>query len=254
VTTHRFNYVVRVHEMGADYRLRPYHICSYYQDAIARHYADLGLAAYDLQRENRTWMLSAMRVDYTGAMPAWRTEVTVELWTRAIRRVRLYSDFRVTSESGERVALGTGCWLIVDQGTRRPVPLDRVASKIDVHQDAVYVNHRFRRIDLPEGEATSLAQVILQHDTDFNHHLNNLRYLVLSLEALPPEYQQKHALQTLEIGFLDEAFLGDTITSTAVRHDHTAWHRLTRGKDGMDICRMKSVWRPRTQGGNCESN
>jgi acyl-CoA thioesterase FadM len=239
------SYAVRTHEMGPDYRLRPHHICSFFQDAIARHYAELGLAAYDLQRANRTWILTGMRVEYLADMPRWRTEATLELWSREVRRARLFCDFRARAESGALVAQGTSCWLIVDEATRRPLPLARAAPQIEIEAAAIWPGFRFAKIEPQQGETYSFEQVVLGDDTDFNHHLNNLRYLVLAFEALPLAFRRSHELASLDVRFLSEAFYGDRLRSTAVRSEGCVFHLLSRGEDKVEICRMRSEWRPR---------
>jgi acyl-ACP thioesterase len=124
------------------------------------------------------------------------------------------------------------------------VPLDLVASRIEVCQDAVFPNYRTPKIVVPEGETCSVEQVVLQDDVDFNHHVNNLRYLVLAFEALPPGFRRQNALKSLEVRFLGEAFLGNTLQSVAVRQGTSVWHRLVRKEDQIDVCLMKSSWHP----------
>jgi acyl-CoA thioesterase FadM len=236
-------YTVRVSEMDECYRLEAHQLCAYFQDAIACHYADLGLAAYDLQRENRTWLLVGMRIDYLDQMPVWRTRVNVEIWPREVGRIRLYNDLIARSAAGEVIARGTSCFLIADQESRRPVPLDSYAGRLEVHDEAALPGFRFRRIAAPEGETHSLAQVVRGHDTDFNDHLNSLRTLVWALEAIPRPFRERRTLASIDVRFLQEAYYGDTIVSNVTCQGDAVYHQLLREEDGAEICRMLSTWR-----------
>ena len=236
-------YTVRVSEMDGNYRLQAHQLCAYFQDAIACHYAERGLAAYDLQRENRTWLLVGMRIDCCGEMPRWRTRVHVEIWPRKVGRVRLYNDLIARSAAGEVMARGTSCFLIADQDTRRPVPLDRYASRLEIQREAALPGFRFARIAALEGETHALAQVVRGHDTDFNDHLNSLRALVWALEAIPRPFRVQHTLASVDIRFLQEAFSGDTVLSTVTLQGDAVYHQLLREEDGVEICTMLSTWR-----------
>jgi acyl-ACP thioesterase len=108
----------------------------------------------------------------------------------------------------------------------------------------VFPNYRTPKIVVPEGETCSVEQVVQQDDVDFNDHVNNLRYLVLALEALPPGFRRQNALKSLEVRFLGEAFLGNTLRSVAVRQETRVWHRLVKKEDQIDVCLMKSSWHP----------
>jgi acyl-CoA thioesterase FadM len=236
-------YTVRVSEMDGNYRLDAYQLCSYFQDAIACHYADRGLAAYDLQRENRTWLLIGMRIDYPGEMPRWRTRVNVEIWPREAGRIRLYNDLIARSAAGEVIARGTSCFLVADQDTRRPVPLDSYASRLEICDEAALPGVRLGRIVALDGEMHSYTQGVCSHDTDFNNHLNSLRYLLWAFEAIPRPFRKEHTLASIDVRYLQEAFYGDTVLSKATRRKDTVYHQLLREEDGAEICRMRSTWR-----------
>ena len=94
-----------------------------------------------------------------------------------------------------------------------------------------------------EGETHSLAQVVRGHDTDFNDHLNSLRALVWALEAIPRLSTRRRTLASIDVRFLQEAYYGDTILSSATCQGDAIFHQLVREGDGAEICRMRSTWR-----------
>jgi acyl-ACP thioesterase len=94
-----------------------------------------------------------------------------------------------------------------------------------------------------DGETHSHRQKVCSHDTDFNGHLNSLRYLLWAFEAIPRPFRKEHALASVDVRYLQEAFYGDAVLSNATRQGDTIYHQLLREEDGAEICRMLSTWR-----------
>ena len=145
-------YQVRGFEIGQDYRLKPYLLPSYFQNTMGCHFADAGLAAYDLQKEGRTWVLSDMKIDFLDQMPHWREEVLVETWNSKLKGFRVYREFTISStDKNKLIARGTSVWLPIDESTRRPVKIDEYADRLPIHSEEHFPNFKSEKVEIPAG-------------------------------------------------------------------------------------------------------
>src|SRR6056297_1794392 len=136
-------YTVRTIEMDPEYRIKPYHLCSYAQDTVASWLADMNYASYDLQKQNQSWILTGMYSNFSLGRPKWRTNLNVSIWARKIRGIQFFIDFEISGPQNEGFyndnfqkgtyssdnpsptpkvfARGTSSWTIIDEESRKPV-------------------------------------------------------------------------------------------------------------------------------------
>ncbi|WP_041401357.1 acyl-[acyl-carrier-protein] thioesterase [Salinispira pacifica] len=260
-------YEVRGFEIDENYHLKPYHIASYFQDAMAQNFADNMLAAYDLQKEGRTWVLSDLCIDFLHQMPRWRTSVLVETWVSSIRGFRLTIDFRVSDSRGTPISQGSSSWVIVKKPGNRPEKIEPYARKLGEPHSPLYPGYRFHEPDLdgspsplPYGacglrhpweedqKAWSICQPIRSYDIDFNGHVSNIRYIAGAVEAIPVELRSSLRPSSFRIKYLREAVLDQVLVSEVrtVHEDSDAieyHHILKECESAVEFSRMVSVWK-----------
>jgi medium-chain acyl-[acyl-carrier-protein] hydrolase len=87
----------------------------------------------------------------------------------------------------------------------------------------------------------------MQRDLDMNRHVNHTVYLQWALEALPPEWLEALALQSIEMAFLAEAGPGDTITTGFAELWQDAGaralaHCIVHSGTGRELARLRTTW------------
>lgn len=241
----RYRFAVRSHEIYPDYRLKPYHFLSYFQDAVSQFFAGYGRASFDLQREGKSWIITRLRMELLNPMPVWRDEVTLEIWVRKKEGFRLSIDFRVLDEGDVLIGRGTSIWGVIDEAMRRPRPLKGNADIIPVNPHEALPGFSFRKLPVIEGKPLVIEQPVRSYDVDFNNHLNNVRYLAAGVEAIPLDYRNRHVLKDAEIDFIEEARYGEMIRVESVPsldNNGTFFHRLLQAESGHEFCRMITTW------------
>ncbi len=238
-------YEVNGFDLDPHYRLKKHLLAAYFQNTMACELDDLGFAAFHLQEEDKTWVLNEMRIDYLKPMPRWRAEITVETWTRKLSGIRLYRDYRALDPDGDVVALGTTSVLVIDEKTRRPQKLGDIADALALMDDEVFPGFRFGPVEFDEAAVSfRLSGTVRTFDIDFNHHLNNIRYIAAAIEPIPYPYRQQHTLSSFRIKYTQESYLHDELVAECYGDNNRFSHRIRREKDGAVMCTMESEWAP----------
>jgi len=103
-----------------------------------------------------------------------------------------------------------------------------------------------QKILLPEkGDDEKRFQVRFR-DLDLNRHANNVSYIEWTLETVPEMLWQKSRIAELEIEYLAESVLGDTVVAQAQLPKAAGGemrHRLFRSGDKRELVRARSLWR-----------
>ena len=237
-------YEVNGFDLDTRYRLKKHLMAAYFQNTMACEFADLKLAAYDLQEEGRTWVLTEMGVDYGGVMPRWREKFIVHSWTRKVSGFRVYRDFYAENSGGELLARGTAAMLVLNEETRRPEKLGHIAEILQPLAEEVYPEYT-SRIEKPEmvGEKYRLSGSVRSFDIDFNNHLNNIRYIAAAIEPLPYDYRESHSLSSFIIKYSEEAYLHDSLIAECFGEKNEFYHTIRREEGESSLCSMVSRWR-----------
>ena len=243
--TYRYTYTVTAADMDARYRMKPNAVLAYYQDAFARYMTTLGVAAFDLAKEGRTWIITEYYTLFSQADPLWYERMEVEMWISEITPLRIYSDFRIHMAGNPDDILyeGTSCWSLINAVTHRPEKTDRVSGSIEIVPD-IMVEHRKKR--LPDGgeEIARAVHKVNLLDLDFNKHVNNRSYLSIAMLTTTEEFLTTNTVGYFTVHWLAETYLGDTITCSLSRMPETEGtylHTLTND-NGKKVAQIYSEW------------
>lgn len=201
---------VQYPDIGEDMRLSHRGLLRILQETAARDSDDRGYGLKDIPRTGVFWILAGWRVELLER-PAWRTPIQAETWTHSVEGFTSERDFLVRS-GDTLVARATSRWLLINTNTghiTRAAPELVDAFGVDpavLFQEPLPGNGKA----LP-GAVATFAATIGRRDVDTNHHLNNIRYLDLALEALPQQVAE-HLPRTLEIVYRRQILPGAAIT------------------------------------------
>lgn len=238
-------YTITCQDMNKDYRLSPAAVLLYFQESFARYMGCLKLAAFDLAKEHRMWIITEMEAEMSPVDTFWGDDIKVTIWVSEVTPLRVYADYRITNaDSGVLIAKGTSCWNLMNGETRKLEQTDSVASKITVLPEMMTAGHK--KIRFPK-EGTVLKQVnhkVNQLDLDFNGHVNNRSYVSIAMLTVPDEFLLTHRTSRFVIHWLRESYLGETLTCTLNQvAENTYVHRIVR-EDGEISAEIFSAWEP----------
>lgn len=238
-------YTATAKDITPSYTLTPDALLMYFQDCFARLMTIHHLAAFDIVKQRRMWVITEVLIDISPAVTFWSEDFTVELWVSELTSLRIYCDFRIVGKNGEQlIATGTSQWNILNLDTKRLETTDFLASRLTVVPELMVDNHKKVRFPKSQSCDMELEHRATRLDLDFNRHVSNRSYVSIALLTMPAEVAATHALSSLTVHWLRETYLDELITCRMARTgDGGFLHTLTNG-EGVTVCELMSRWQP----------
>ena len=239
--TYEKEYTIRSIEMDSEYKLKKIEVARFFQETFALCCKDHKVAAFDIIGQNLIWVLAQMKIEYTGEMPKWSEDITVKFWFSEIGKLKIFAEFEIVSNK-EVVAKGDSIWFILNAETKRPVCPMPTLESMPVNEEIVFSQHT--KFVNPEGGVliNKANYKVGIFDIDFNHHLNNLRYIYFAIRTLAEAFLRTKTIKSFAVQFKKECFLDDEIESSAFRKsENNIYFILTRKSEtvcviDMEIC------------------
>jgi acyl-ACP thioesterase len=244
-TRYRESYRIRSYETDPRGFVTPRTLCQLLQEAATGHAAALAIAVETLLDRGVAWVLSRLQLE-VGRWPRGGEEITVETWPHAASRLVIERRFRVLDGDGAEIAHATTLWVVMDLERRRPIRLpDFILEAIDrlVDPEARPVSpDKLAALEEPEHERRFEVRYT---DLDMVRHVNNALYVQWAVESVPEDFLQEKLPAALDVHFLGECRLGDTVVSRSRRDDlggrPSCLHLLVRD-DGTEVARAGTRW------------
>lgn len=240
--SHTEHYTVRNYEVGPRLTAHLRTLLDYLQETADGHVRSAGIPIEELMKKGYLWVLAAYRID-VKRYPAAGEEVTVETWYPG-RTGRFYlRDFEITSPDGAGLAAATTSWALIDIKSKRPVINDDSISGIPpVERRAI--NHDFARLPAADDRVPGEPFTVPAGCIDMYRHANHVNSFQWAMDSISPGFQSTMEIASAEAFFRAEILEGDRLTvSTAPAGENSFLHFIVREGDGVEVTRLKTVWR-----------
>ncbi|MGQ1890755.1 acyl-[acyl-carrier-protein] thioesterase [Thermophagus sp. OGC60D27] len=196
-------------DVGASGRLEPSALMKHLQEAAAKHAIGLGVGFDDLRKDNIFWALTHLQVEILN-WPSMMEKVTIETWPRNIQKLYSTRDFLIKDHQNRTLVKASSAWIMVDILRKRPIrPYERLHNK-------PFVTHRMALGEFPKTLSHLPDSINMQEhrrqvvysDLDFNHHVNNTRYMEWLMDAIAPEGSE---IASFNIHFTNEFKKGESV-------------------------------------------
>ena len=250
---YRHTYTSTASDITPLYRLTPNAMLMYFQDSFARLMTIHDVAAFDIIKQRRMWVITEVQINVEPTVTFWSEDFTVELWVSELTSLRLYCDFRIvrrdrsasphaTGEDEQLIASGTSQWNILNLDTKRLETTDFLADRLTVVPELMTASHRKVRFPKPQTTDMQMEHRATRLDLDFNFHVSNRSYVSIALMTMPDEVLASQMLKTITVHWLHETYLDDLLTCRMTRMDDGNYlHTLTNG-EGVVVCELMSTW------------
>ncbi len=242
---YRHTYTSTASDITPSYRLTPNAMLMYFQNSFARMMTILDLAAFDIVKQRRMWVVTEVQIDVQPAVTYWSEDFIVEIWVSELTSLRIYCDFRIMREdNGQLIASGTSQWNILNLDTKRLETTDFLADKLTAVPELMTPSHKKVRFPKPQTFDMQMEHRATRLDLDFNFHVSNRSYVSIALLTMPDEVLAAQTLSSLTVHWLHETYLDDTLTCRMSRlPDDTYLHTLVNS-EGTIVCELLSKWQP----------
>ena len=259
---YKSEYPVTCAEMDARYWLTVDGVMTFHEDAVAKYLTTLNLAAFDLQKDGNTWIITEINMDLKETPALWAQKVEVTVWPSEVSALRVWFEFeaRVVADtmqgdggSDRLIARGNSCWSTISFVERKLVPCGSLFPADEVVAELAAGPHRKRGVAPHGGQpAATFGHTINLMDIDMNGHTNNRRYVAMALSCFGQEFQASHRPDSLNIRFIKESRLGDALTVASypiedpdAASDAASFLGQITNASGEEICRVSSHWAPK---------
>ena len=100
---YRHTYTSTASDITPLYRLTPNAMLMYFQDSFARLMTIHGVAAFDIVKQRRMWVITEVQMDVQPTATYWSEDFTVEIWVSELSSLRIYCDFRIVRADSEQL-------------------------------------------------------------------------------------------------------------------------------------------------------
>jgi len=179
-----------------------------------------------MQVHHQAWVLSRIRVEIY-ALPKWQDKVTVKTWIenlegfRTIRNIEMYLD-------GKKIAGATTFWAVFNTQLRKAEALALPHDHFEIYPDHKATAESFSRINILQETEKVMDRTVLLSDLDIVNHANNVKYLEWCLDTLDAKTILKQEVKNIEMNFLRELNLNDTIEIRTSKKDNQNYFSVVK--------------------------
>jgi acyl-ACP thioesterase len=211
---------IHSYDVGNTGVLKPQVVFQFFQESAGKHATHLGVGYAALQTQGLIWVLSRVKVEII-ALPAWGDEVTLVTWPKGVERLFALRDFRLVGRNGEEMVRGTSCWLLVDVERLRPRRIESLNRTFPLNDREHALSESLDKIAVPPGLARKYSRRVMTSDLDVNNHVNNTEYVRWIADCVEGDSGTQQLIRTMQINYLEEAKLADTLEFLAGSPDGT---------------------------------
>lgn len=188
------------------------------QETAVNHATARNLGYEDLIRENKAWVLTRQLIKL-HKIPVISQIIIVESWVDETTDAFSVRDFHILDKQENILGLARTSWMMMDLGTRRPVPIPKdIREKMPHAPGRICENIPLEKIltsgQIPQDK--SLYKVVYS-DLDMNNHVNNIHYLKWVMDDFKLDFRQNFLIESIETNYLSEAMYGDELLKNTTR-------------------------------------
>ena len=245
-TIFRHTYFAQYHDCDTRQRLTALAMMRYFEDIALLQSDSLGVGLRYYAEEQVAWLLNKWDIRIHRA-PVFKDDVHVLTQPMAMRRFLANRRYEILGEAGETLVDADSQWVFVDMARRRPARIrEEIFRKYGILED-VDTLPTPDPIDAPARVDVTREFHVRKSDIDVNRHVNNIRYVDWSFDALPEDIALGATLRRLRIHYRKEVHYGEEVN---VRTEMRAGAEHTVAVHGVYVadelrCSLESTWEER---------
>lgn len=179
-------------------------------EVATEHANALGIGYDQLITQNIGWVLSRLTFEMKR-YPRINDEYTLTTWIESYNKRFSERNFMITDGKGEVIGYARTVWAAIDMTRRCFADLtDFERERFPIGPRPCPIRKSARLPIITEAVCTE-TYTFRYCDTDFNRHVNTVRYIELILNHWPLEHYDKYAVERLDISFHSECLYGQTV-------------------------------------------
>lgn len=202
-------FILTAGEADARCEMPPWLIASRIIEVATMHANALGIGYAVLSKKGVAWVLSRLAFEMFD-VPRINAVYGIRTWIESWNRIYSERCFEFIDVEGKPIGFARTIWVTINIATRRPADLTQFAQTDDLiysGKDCPVTLHR----RVPQFEPNRRQELVFGYsDTDFNGHVNSVRYITHILDAWSSPYHREHRVRRFEISYNRECRAGQT--------------------------------------------
>ncbi|MCR5760606.1 MAG: hypothetical protein K6F82_01180 [Sphaerochaetaceae bacterium] len=209
---------ITTYNVDSAYRALPEFYFDVVQEISGVHSYEGHVAVPHLNAEGKSWVITRTIMDIYS-YPKWPEVLKVRTGIPFAKSYYAPRAVVASDSSGNPVFSAKSMWAVIDIQSRMPLKMAEISEKIGpvTYTDGPFIDCGKRS---PKLDTDAMVQKPLFseykpdhkfYDTDINGHTNNIVYLKWMLEAMPFDYMKKHNPSYIDINWLHEVHVSDSV-------------------------------------------
>ena len=175
---------------------------------------DLELTPDKTFEKGIAWVVARYHFEISR-LPVYEEECDIHTWQSKTLAFFFTRNFEFIDSKGDAFIKGSSAWTLIDKKSRQAIlPQNYGLATPDVKTGREIPLPTFLRIDPKENVITLRSTY---RDTDFNGHMNNVRYLDVCMDLIPLDFLNTHIPVSFDIAYKKEFRLGE---ETELRYEY----------------------------------
>lgn len=204
------DYKINIYDVDARHQCKFSTLANYLWDIVISQSDSLGETEEGFVHNNCVWVLLKYDINIYE-YPKFRDTISVDTRVLGYKKFYGYRSYTIRNSENKVIAEATSIAIIIDIEKRRPM-------KITPDQCEVYGLERELDECPPlddlislENEEYSKDYTISYSDIDSNNHVNNVKYMEMSIDTLPKYILNEYDLSNIKVLFKKETNIGSTV-------------------------------------------
>lgn len=238
------SFTVLSYEADSCGRLSLFALFNRFQEIAGLHASVLKVGYDELHAANLAWILSRIKLRI-HSLPNWGETVELATWPKGIDRLFALREFSLKKSTGEPLVSATSAWLLVDIEKGRPRKIETLPIDLHFPQAEHAIEDSLEKIHIPDGLMPAIEKPVWLSDLDVNQHVNNAQYVKWITDCFSLEQCTHRRIQSVQINYLEETVLGDTVTLMKTPDDDKGSEYFITGvnpKKGSTAFQAQVLW------------
>lgn len=176
-------YDLRTSDFDKFNHIRPSSVLDLFQDVAGRHAEEINVGYEAMQKRSYIWVLVKTKFQIIS-QPELHQKVIVKTWPLEPNRFIYRREYKIESDNGEKLIIGSSEWVVVHSEKRRLVSAPDLYSFTDGFHAEMNFESKLEKAE--DFEADGMPYVFTPgfSQIDVNNHVNNTKYADFVFDAL----------------------------------------------------------------------
>lgn len=237
-------YEIHYYEVDNKRRALITSIVDFLGDIATKQSEELGIGIDYLRQNKLAWVLYKWNIDMYK-YPVYGEKIIIRTCATSMRKFYAYRTFELFSNEGELLGKAESIWFLINLERRRPIRINEEIYNfygVDIKDES---SLEIEDIQKPENISFEKLFNVRYSDIDTNQHVNNAKYIVWALEAVPMEIMLNYTLSNIKATYEKETTYGEAVrVFVEVRNENNlvvCLHKII-DKEDKELTLLKTVW------------